>query len=124
MSQIHKVIILNKPLKIFDFTPVQLIIMLLCIVGCLILSSKIPPDWKLDKMPMGFLIPFVIFCLALVFVKGSELKPARWWLNLFLYRLNLATRVFLPHPEPSQIYPDPDIIDAKKRDDNVYVQAD
>jgi hypothetical protein len=54
----------------------------------------------------------------------SEVKPWAWWRNLVLYRLKMVPTEFLPHPEPAQEYPDPTIIDVKKRSSDIYVDAD
>jgi len=123
MSQVHKVIILNKPLKIFDFTPLQLILLLVSTVVALIVGSKMPGNWKINGLPVGFLVGMVIFCGALVVVKMSEVKPWIWWKNLLVYRLRMAPTIFMPRPEEEAIYPDPTIIEAKKSSDEFYVEA-
>jgi len=125
MSQIHKVIVLNKSLKIFDFTPLQLLQMLLALVISIFAGSKMPADWKINHIPAGFLTGLLIFCSALVFVKMSEVKPWTWWRNLILYRLGLVPTTFIPKPEQGQIYPDPNIIEMKKRSQqDYYVEAE
>jgi len=125
MSQIHKVILLNKPLKIFDFTPFQLILMFCATITAFIVASNIPQSYKLPNgLPVGFVVGMLIFCGAIVVVKMSEVKPWAWWRNLVLYRLNMVPTVFLPRPEPGQLYPDPTIIDAKRRADEYYVESD
>jgi hypothetical protein len=125
MSQIHKVILLNKPLKIFDFTPFQLILMFFSTILAFIVAGNVPSSWKLPNgLPVGFLLGLLIFCAAIVVVKMSEVKPWVWWRNMFTYRLKLVSTVYLPKPEPGQVYPDPTIIDVKKRSEEYYVDAE
>lgn len=115
---------LNKPLKIFDFTPFQLILMFVAVITAFIAGSNVPHDWKINNLPAGFILGLLIICGAIVFVKMSEVKPWAWWRNLVMYRLNMLPTTFLPHPEPGHVYPDPTIIDVKKRTDEYYVDAD
>lgn len=115
MSQIQKVIILNKPLKIFEFTPFQLVLMALSCFFALLCGNKIPGDWKIGNLPAGFLVGLLIVCAAIVFVKMTEIKPMLWWRNLLAYRLNLVASTWLPHPEEAPLYPDATIIDAPDR---------
>jgi hypothetical protein len=123
MSQIHRVILLNKPLKIFEFTISQLIFMFFAVVSAFITSSYVPQSWKLPNgLPVGFLIGVTIVCAAIAYVKMNEVRPWAWWRNLAYYRLNMMPRVYLPHPEPAAIYPDPTIIDVKKLEDEYYVE--
>ena len=123
MSRIYKVIILNKPVKIFDFTPAQLAIMAVAIVFGLIISTKVPGDWKVQHIPGGVLLFIFILCAAIVFVKASEVKSYKWWINLFLYKANLVPRTFVPKPEPGHVYPSPDIIEPGKAEDQYYIEA-
>lgn len=123
MSQIHKVIILNKPLKIRGFTPIQWILLALSVALAFLVGTKVPGDWKLGNLPLGFILGMLIFCGALVYVKASEMKPFAWWRNLFLYRLGFLPRTYFPHiEEQTQIYPDPDVIDAPKREEDGYIE--
>jgi hypothetical protein len=123
MSQTHKVIILNKPLKIFDFTIIQLILMFFSILGAVGLSMQFPKDWKFNGLPAGALVGIVFICITLALVKMSEVKPWAWWLNLLAYRLKAVPTIFIPKPEPAPIYPDPTIIEVKKASDQNYVDA-
>lgn len=123
MSQIQKVILLNKPMKIFEFTPFQLVLMFVSTITAFIVGSNVPHDWKIANLPAGFIIGLVIICLAIVFVKMSEVKPWLWWRNAVVYKLNMMPTVFMPRPEPGQVYPDPTIIDVKKRANEYYVDA-
>jgi len=125
MSQIHKVIILNKPLKIFDFTPFQLILMFFSTITAFAVAGNVPSTWKLPNgLPVGFVLGLLIFCAAIVVVKMSEVKPWVWWRNMITYKLKLAPTSYLPKPEPGQLYPDPTIMDVKKKSDQYYVESD
>jgi hypothetical protein len=123
MSQAHKVIILNKPLKIFDFTIIQLVLMFFSLLGAFGIATQIPKDWKWNGLPGSALVFIVIVCIMLALVKMSEVKPWTWWKNLLLYRLKAVPTVYMPKPEPAPIYPDPNIIEVKKREDANYVDA-
>jgi hypothetical protein len=115
VSVVQKVIILNKPLKIFEFTPVQLVLLVISTITALIVGGKIPGTWKVGNLPAGFLAGLLIVCAAIVFVKATEIKPMQWWRNLLFYRLKLTPSRFVPHPEPAIPYPDTTIIDAPKK---------
>jgi hypothetical protein len=128
MSQIHKVINLKQSFKIFDQTPVQLILLAGSLVGALIIMNTLPKDCKI-VLPGGQSLPGGLFAfigmigLGIVLGRMSELKPWIWWKNVFLYRLKLEPVVWLPKPEPAPVYPDPTIIEAKKKVDEYYVEA-
>lgn len=125
MSQIHKVIILNKPLKIRGFTPIQWILLTVSVALAFFVGTKIPQDWKLGNLPVGFIVGMGIFCGALVYVKASEMRPFAWWRNLFLYRLGFVPKLYFPHIEEQlQIYPDPTVIDPTKREEEGYIELD
>ena len=117
MSVVQKVVILNKPLKILEFTPVQWILMLISLCAAFITWQKVPSDWKLANLPAGFWLALLIVCAAIVFVRATEIKPAKWWLNVIFYRLKFWPSRYLPHPEPAPNYPDATIIDAPKRNE-------
>ncbi len=123
MSQAHKVIILNKPLKIFDFTIIQLILMFFSLLVAFGISTQIPKEWKWNGLPGPILVFILIICIMLALVKMSEVKPWTWWKNLILYRLKAVPTVYMPKPEVAPIYPDPNIIEVKKREDANYVDA-
>jgi len=115
MSVIQKVIILNKPVKIFEFTPIQLVLMVLSVVVAILLGGKVPAGWKVGNLPAGFIVALFVVCGAIVFVKATEVKPGQWWRNRFLYWFNCLPREYLTSPEPAEIYPDATIIDTSKR---------
>lgn len=121
MSQIHKVIILNKPLKIRGFTPIQWILLVVALGSAFLVGTKIPQSWKIGNLPAGFIVGLLIFCGAMVGVNASEMKPMRWWLNLFLYRLELVPKTYISHLEECEEYPDPSIEEEPKYSDEGYL---
>ncbi len=123
MSQVHKVIILNKPLKIFDFTPIQLIMHVIAIITGLILASNMPKEWKFNNVPAGVFVFVAVVGASIVLGKMSEVKPWLWWKNMVMYRLGLVPNLFVPKPEPAPLYPDPNIIESKKKTEQYYVEA-
>lgn len=130
MSIIHRVIILNQPTKFSlmgspRFTPLQWVALVLSLALGFFVFTKIPGDWKIGNLPVGFIVGLLIFCGAMVYVNASELKPKAWWKNLFLYRLNLVPKVFYPHiEEQTQLYPDPEIADIEEEEDEGYIQIE
>ena len=123
MSEIQKVILLNKPMKIFEFTPLQWALMFVSTILAFTVGSNVPHDWKIANVGVGIWLGIIIVCLAIVLVKMGEVKPWLWWRNDVVYRLHMMPTVFMPRPEPGQVYPDPTIIDVKKRSDEYYVDA-
>src|SRR5437660_11276578 len=122
MSVVHRVIVLNKPLKIRGFTLFQWGMMVLAAGVAFAMGSYIPKEWKLANLPVGFLVGLLIFSAVLVCINALEMRPIAWWKNQFLYRLKLVPSVFLPHPEEAQAYPDASIIEPKKAEDQFYVR--
>lgn len=124
MSQIHKVIVLNTPMKIRGYTVPQWILLAISVGLAFLAGSKVPPDWKLGNLPLGLFAGLAIFSVALVFVFASETKPLAWWRNFFLYRIfHSVPTAYYPHmEEQTQIYPDPDVADAGKREERNYIE--
>jgi hypothetical protein len=107
MAIVQKVIILNKPFKIFGFTFVQLVVLAgaaLCglWIGCAV------PQVKFNGIPLGFWVFIILFCSAMVFVNASSIKPWQWWRNSILKLANLLPTEILPKPSPAKIYPQED----------------
>lgn len=121
MSVVQRVIILNKPFKIRGYTVMQWIILAVALAVAFLVGSKTPGDWKLGHMPLGFIIGLVIFCLAIVFVSATQMRPVSWWKNLIMYKLGLSPTVYLPNREPATLHYDPTIIEAPKAEDQPYV---
>lgn len=122
MSRVHKVIVLNKAFKLWDFTIPQLLMMVGAVAGSVTLLSQVPQAWKVGHLPANILSAITFFCLCLPLVKFTDLKPMSWWKNVILYKLHLEPTVYVPKPEEmTAIYPDPTIIEPKKRSDEFYI---
>ncbi|HEY9867596.1 MAG TPA: hypothetical protein V6D08_00190 [Candidatus Obscuribacterales bacterium] len=122
MSLVHRVIVLNKPLKIRGFTVFQWVLIVLAVAGGFGVLSVIPKEWKIGNLGVNFIGGLSVFCVAFVFIGMSQMKPFMWWKNLFLYRLKLVPTQYLPHPEESIVYPDPTIVEAARKSDQFYVE--
>jgi hypothetical protein len=121
MSVVRKVIILNKPLKLFGFTLGQGALLILTVLFLFWLSGHCPAG-KLGNLPLSFWIPFAVGCSALVAVKATEIKPLQWWKNRLLWHTEFLPKVYVPGFEAAPRYPDESIIEAgdqSKKD--VYV---
>lgn len=121
MSRVHKVIVLNKPFKMWDFTIRQLVMLVVSICISLWILSNVPPGMKIGNLPANILCAIIFFCLCLPAVKFTDLKPIGWWKNLILYKLRLVPHHFIPKPEVGKIYPDPTIVEPKKKGDDFYI---
>ncbi len=122
MSRVHKVIVLNKPFKLWDFTVRQLLMMVVAVAISVTLLSKVPSNLKIGNLPANILSAIVFFCACLPLVKFTDLKPMSWWKNIFLYRLHFEPTVYVPKPEEqTAIYPDPTIIEPTKKSDEFYI---
>jgi hypothetical protein len=124
MSVVHRVIILNKPLKLRGYTISQWVLLGLTLVSALIVASWIPPTWKIGGLPVCFLVGLTVFCVGIVFVHAGQMKPPLWWMNQIYYRLNIYPKLYFPHREEGVPYPDPTIIEAGRREDESYVTSD
>lgn len=122
MSQIHRVIILNKPLKIRGYTPFQWVLLASSLAVAFYIGSAVPREWKFGNIPAGFVIGMPIFIAAMVFVTASQMKPMIWWKNAILYGLKLMPLMFFPHNEEGSLYPDPSIIDPKSSKTSVQFE--
>lgn len=122
MSVVHRVIILNKPLKIQGFSIGQWALMALGVAGGFIGAfNLVPKEWKILGAPAGVFVFVAIVGGVMVFVKACEMKPAAWWRNLLAYRLKLAPSVFLPRCEDGHVYPDPSIVEPGSGEERPYV---
>lgn len=121
MSRVHKVIVLNKPFKLWDFTIRQMLMLVVSICISLYILSNVPQSMKVGNLPANILFAIVFFCVCLPAVKFTDLKPMSWWRNLILYKLRMAPSNFIPRPEEGRIYPDPTIQEPKKKSDDYYI---
>jgi hypothetical protein len=106
-----------------NFTPLQLGVLAIVLLFCIFISGKVPSDWRVQNLPAGIVLGFFIFCVFFAGVMALDLKPHKWWINLFLYRLNVARRIYISKPEPGHLYPNPDIIEPGKVQDDYYIDG-
>ncbi|MBX9720161.1 MAG: hypothetical protein K2X81_02105 [Candidatus Obscuribacterales bacterium] len=126
MSLVHKVIILNKPLKIRGFSFGQWFVLAVAVALGFFFAFKVPQNWKLGNLPLGLFVWVIFVGGAVAGVSAMEFKPFAWWRNLLLYKVfNALPRAYYPHvEEQNQVYPDPDVIDPAKREDEGYIELD
>ena len=122
MAQVHRVILLNKPLKIWGNTIMQWVMLALALAVSFMAFSSIPQQWKIGNLPTGILVGISLFMLSIVFIHAPQVKPSVWWKNKILYSLGKMPTKFFPRPEPAQEYPDSSIIEPLKQQDRYYVQ--
>ncbi len=121
MSQVHRVLVLNKPFKIRGYTVVQWIILALSVSIALFVGTKLVPNaWKIGNTPAGLWAGIVIFGVGYCYVTATEAKPGIWWRNKVFYTLKLLPTLYLPKREEGVLYPDPTIKDIIKREDRSY----
>ncbi|MDZ4834160.1 MAG: hypothetical protein SGJ27_10325 [Candidatus Melainabacteria bacterium] len=123
MSQVHRVINLREPFKIFSMTLHQIGFLAVGILIAFALGSRVPGDWKLGNIPAGLVLGIFVVCLAIVAGGFTELKPMVWWRNMLSYRLGLVPRLYIPKSEAGQIYPDPTIIERSDAEE-FYVERE
>ena len=119
----QKVIILNKPLKLFGLTVKQWIFMVPAAIIAFWAGSSMPHNWKIQNLPAGFVLGMFIVCGALVAIHMNEVRPGTWWVNLFYYNIfRVMPTVYLPHMEEEPLYIDASIMDKKDTREEYYVQ--
>ena len=75
MSISQRVVILNKPLKIYNYTIIQWIVLAGTLVLALLVGFHMPGNIKVANLPLGFWLGLTIFCLGIVFVHAVQMKP-------------------------------------------------
>lgn len=123
MSQVHKVINLKTPLRVFGLTIKQLIFTVIGVVAGFFFATKCPGDWKVGNLPAGLFAFIGSVSLGAAAGFMTEIKPIAWWKNSFGYKLGLFNRVYIPRPMEGQIYPDPTIIERQIAEE-YYVESD
>jgi len=125
MSQIHKVIDLKQPLKIFDFTPFQILVMAIGLILGFIAGTQNYGNAKLANIPVGFWIGLFIFSGSMVLSHMAQIKPFVWWKSMIIYKLKLMPVVYMPHPEPANEYLDASLSDSRhKKNDGFLFHED
>lgn len=124
MSQVHKVINLKTPIKIFGgYTIKQVLLIAVGLALGIFLATKTPQTWKVAHLPAGLFVFVCTIGVACALSFFTEVKPLPWWKNMFLYRLGFVPSVYIPKPEEPAIYPDPTIIE-KVVQDEFYIESD
>lgn len=110
MAIVHKVIILNKPFKLFGFSFVQWIVLASTSLIGLWIGFSLPPV-KFNGLPLGFIVFMIIVCGGIVFVHASLIQPWQWWRNRILSLAQMLPTEILPKPQAAKTY----IEDAAKQ---------
>jgi hypothetical protein len=125
MSVVQRVIVLNKPFKIRGYTiPQWLVLGLASVVALFVATKVVPNDWKINGAPAGVFAFVIVLGAGIAYVSATQMKPVAWWRNKFLYGLKVVPDVYLPKREEAQVYPDPTIIEPRKREDQNYIEVD
>jgi len=91
----YPVVILDRPIRIFDFKPLPLLCLIVASLIALKISLFIDPTFKFGNMPANIFVFFTFFSLIAGNVKALELRPLSWWLKR-IYRLRGPLPLYLP----------------------------
>lgn len=105
MAIIQKVIVLNTPFKLFGFTFMQLVILLVAALLGLWIGSLMPPI-KIGPAPLNVWVIILTPGAAMTFIAASQMKSWQWWRNRIFGLANLLPTQVLPKPRPAPIYLD------------------
>lgn len=103
MAIVQKVIILNKPFKLFGFTLPQGVLLVGSGLLGLMVGSNLP-QIKIAGAPLIFWVTFISFCSALIFISASQMKPWAWWRNRILSIAGLTPNEILPKTQAAKTY--------------------
>ncbi len=96
----YPVVILDRPIRIFDFKPIPLFCLIAASLVALKLSSYIDPHLYIGNIPANLLTFICAFSLIAGNVKALELKPLKWWLKRIRY-IREPLPLYLPEGELS-----------------------
>jgi hypothetical protein len=102
MAIVQKVIVLNKPFKIFGFSFIQWIL-ILAVVFIGLWVGAMMPQVKINGVQLSIWVTLFFFCLAPA-VNVFSIKPWPWWRNRLLSISNLLPTEILPKSQPAKIY--------------------
>jgi hypothetical protein len=105
MAIVHKVIVLNKPFKLFGFTIFQGIALIFSALIGLWVSTSMPPI-KINGIPLGIWMFILITSAAIVPIYALQIKPWPWWRNRVLYVARLLPTEIFPKPQTANTYID------------------
>ncbi|MBX9877828.1 MAG: hypothetical protein K2Y22_05165 [Candidatus Obscuribacterales bacterium] len=127
MSVVHKVIVMNRPLKIRGFTLLQWTVMVVAIALAFYFGSQVAawmPDLKIANVPLGAWVGIGILCGAAVFVAAPTMKPMVWWRNRLAFLLGIQPRQYMPKSEPAIVYLDASIVEPGKKTQETYIAVE
>lgn len=96
----YPVVILDRPIRIFDFKPIPLLCLIAASLVALKLSSFIDPHFYVGNIPANVFTFICAFSLIAGHIKALELKPIKWWLKRLKY-VREPLPLFLPESELS-----------------------
>ncbi len=96
----YPVVILDRPIRIFDFKPIPLLCLIAASLVALKLSLFIDPHFHIGNIPANLFTFICAFSLIAGNVKALELKPIKWWLKRLRY-IREPLPLFLPESELS-----------------------
>lgn len=94
MSSQHKVLILNKPFRIYGFTPPQMGCFVLSFVLAL-LAAKHLPAWQIAHIPLSFLCGLLLLSIGLTITQATNIRPLAWWRKRLEFAMK-ALPMYLP----------------------------
>ncbi len=103
MAIVHKVIVLNKPFKLFGFTIFQGIALVFAALLGLWVGTSMPAI-KVNGIPIGIWSFILITSGAIVPIYALQIKPWAWWRNRVLSLAKLLPSEILPKPEAPTTY--------------------
>ncbi len=77
----YPVVILDRPIRIFDFKPLPLLCLIAASLVALKLSLFIHPSYRFGNLPCSIIVFIAFFSIIAGNVKALELKPLKWWLK-------------------------------------------
>ncbi|CAN5255292.1 hypothetical protein BH11CYA1_BH11CYA1_01430 [soil metagenome] len=96
----YPVVILDQPIRIFDFKPIPLLCLVAASLVALKLSSFINPYVYIFNLPANLFVFICAFSLIAGHVKALELRPLKWWLKRIKY-IREPLPLYLPEGELS-----------------------
>lgn len=81
----YPVVILDRPIRIFNFKPLPLLCVIVATLVTLRLASYIDSTWSIGAMPVNLLFFIICYSFIIANVKALELKPLKWWLRRLSY---------------------------------------
>jgi hypothetical protein len=96
----YPVVILDRPIRIFDFKPIPLLCLIAAGLIALKLSSYIDPHLLIGNLPLRLITFISAFCMMIPIVKFLELIPPKRWLKIIKHTRE-PLPLYLPEKELS-----------------------